>query len=606
MISSKINKKKQKKIFFHKIINNNLKFYNTTSKNYLKNIINNIIYNEKTHIVAIFKDYLILDDNGEFLKRFYKLKESFVRLPKFFLYYDTYSKIFPSYNAIVEGKYIYRNILRKQRMIDLIEKMEIEQQNKLNKNISFDDNNKNDVFDTNVFNSILNITNQENIESLFGIKYKNNKEEDEKFFNDVEKIICNIDINEKFVENNKKIQKFFLNKKIFNHSFFNNNNNYSKIFNKSSINIFNNNNNNNKIKRNILNMNNNNNKFKNNSNNNINKYTLINNKIFLDKSNKINKNSNNNNNIESNKNIQNSKLKFKSNSQKNIFSRNFNLNNIKKDKNFINTNNTRNFNINYSIYKQNGFNYPSTYRNLSNFTNLQNSSIDNLKRKTPSSTKSLNIKEKKNNNNDYLNNKNNANVIYIINKNPKFTTNLNFYNNINNFINVFPNKKTKNNINNNHSNEMKFLNNNNNNNNNNIKKYNEKFIDKFLEKKVIKKRNEKNKLIQNNSSTFEYFNHTKDSGYKEINLLKKIPNNNESYLSRNKKLKLNSSTMKINKNSTMKKFILDDYNNNINNNNNNNINHLNNHNSVFLKGIQIKNFSFLNVSQSKSERIKKK
>jgi hypothetical protein len=65
--------------------------------------------------------------------------------------------------------------------------------------------------------------------------------------------------------------------------------------------------------------------------------------------------------------------------------------------------------------------------------------------------------------------------------------------------------------------------------------------------------------------------------------------------------------MKINKNSTMKKFILDDYNNNINNNNNNNnINHLNNHNSVFLKGIQIKNFSFLNVSQSKSERIKKK
>jgi hypothetical protein len=45
MISSKINKKKQKKIFFHKIINNNLKFYNTTSKNYLKNIINNIIYN---------------------------------------------------------------------------------------------------------------------------------------------------------------------------------------------------------------------------------------------------------------------------------------------------------------------------------------------------------------------------------------------------------------------------------------------------------------------------------------------------------------------------------------------------------------------------------
>ena len=32
------------------------------------NIINNIIYNEKNHIVAKFKDYLILDDNSEFLK----------------------------------------------------------------------------------------------------------------------------------------------------------------------------------------------------------------------------------------------------------------------------------------------------------------------------------------------------------------------------------------------------------------------------------------------------------------------------------------------------------------------------------------------------------
>ena len=596
MISSKKYKNKtKKKIFFQDIINNNLKFYNITSKKYLKNVINNIIYNEKTHIVAIFKDYLILDDNGEFLKRFYKLKESFTRLPKFFLYYDTYSKIFPSYNAIPEGKYIYRNILRKQRMIDLIEKMEIEQQNKLNKNISFDDNNKKekDVFDTNVFNSILNITNQENIESLFGIKNKNIKEDDEKFFNDIEKIIINIEINEKHVENNKKIQNFFKNNNIFNNSLFknniNNNNNNSKIFNKSSINIFGNN------KRNILNMSN---KIKNNSNNDINKFTLIKNKILLDKShNKINKNSNININIEPNKNIQikNTKIKYKANSQKNIFSRNFNLNNIKKDKNFINSNNTRNFNLNYSIYKQNGFNYPSTYRNLSNFTNLQNSSIDNLKRKTPSSTKSINIKEKNPNNNNYSNNNNNPNVIYIINKNPKFTTNLNFYNNINNYINVFPHKKTYNNNNINHSNEIKLLN------NNNIKKYNEKFIDKFLEKKVIKKRNEKNKLIQNNSSTFEYFNHSKNLGYKDINLLKKISNNNEGSLSRNKKLKLNSSTMKINKNSTMKKFILDNYNNNINNNN-----LLNNHNSVFLKGIQIKNLSILNVSQSKSERIKKK
>jgi hypothetical protein len=30
---------------------------------------NDIVYNEKSHIVAVFKDYLIYDDSSEFLKR---------------------------------------------------------------------------------------------------------------------------------------------------------------------------------------------------------------------------------------------------------------------------------------------------------------------------------------------------------------------------------------------------------------------------------------------------------------------------------------------------------------------------------------------------------
>ena len=63
---------------------------------YNSNIIDNIIYNERAHIVAEFKDRLIIDDNGEFLKRYYNLDESFVRLPKFFEYYELYSKIFPN------------------------------------------------------------------------------------------------------------------------------------------------------------------------------------------------------------------------------------------------------------------------------------------------------------------------------------------------------------------------------------------------------------------------------------------------------------------------------------------------------------------------------
>jgi hypothetical protein len=43
--------------------------YKTTSSSYNKKIINDIIYNEKTQIVANFKEYLIYDDNSEFLKR---------------------------------------------------------------------------------------------------------------------------------------------------------------------------------------------------------------------------------------------------------------------------------------------------------------------------------------------------------------------------------------------------------------------------------------------------------------------------------------------------------------------------------------------------------
>ena len=39
-------------------------------------VINDIIYNDETHLVSMFKDYLILDDISEFLKRSYREDES--------------------------------------------------------------------------------------------------------------------------------------------------------------------------------------------------------------------------------------------------------------------------------------------------------------------------------------------------------------------------------------------------------------------------------------------------------------------------------------------------------------------------------------------------
>jgi hypothetical protein len=117
-----------------------IKKYERLSRRYNSNIINNIIYNDKAHIVALFKDMLIMDDTGDFLKRYYHLNESYIRLPRFFEYYNLYSKIFPNYICFPEGKYFYQNILKKQKVIDSLEKNEIERRKKKSNE---NDNNEN-------------------------------------------------------------------------------------------------------------------------------------------------------------------------------------------------------------------------------------------------------------------------------------------------------------------------------------------------------------------------------------------------------------------------------------------------------------------------------
>ena len=122
-MTSPCEKKSKMNIIIKKIKQILIKKYVNLPQKYNSNIIDNIIYNERSHIVAKFKDYLILDDNGEFLKRYYKYTESILRLPKFYEYYELYSKIFPNYTSIPEGKYFYQNIQKKQKMIDIQEQM---------------------------------------------------------------------------------------------------------------------------------------------------------------------------------------------------------------------------------------------------------------------------------------------------------------------------------------------------------------------------------------------------------------------------------------------------------------------------------------------------
>lgn len=122
------------------------------SSAYNKQIINDIIYNEKAHIVAIFKDFLIYDDTSEFLKRSYKAHETKSRLLRIYEFYDSYSKIFPNYTVLTEAKYIYKNIQRKQKMIDNLQK-----KNKL-KQEQQEKSNEDKIFLTDVYNSIMNLT----------------------------------------------------------------------------------------------------------------------------------------------------------------------------------------------------------------------------------------------------------------------------------------------------------------------------------------------------------------------------------------------------------------------------------------------------------------
>ena len=89
--------------------------------------INNLVFNETCLVTAKFKDFLIYDDNTEFIRKFFSSKDTNIRLKRILIFYETYSKIFPNYLVIEENKYLYRNIRKKQKMIDAINEIKREE-----------------------------------------------------------------------------------------------------------------------------------------------------------------------------------------------------------------------------------------------------------------------------------------------------------------------------------------------------------------------------------------------------------------------------------------------------------------------------------------------
>ena len=130
-------------------------------------MINEIICNESSHIVALFKDYLITGDYSEFLQGTYTKSECLDILPKIYEYYESCSVIFPNYIILPESKYIYKNIQRKQRVIDNQQELEQEQEEKKEKkDYTNYDNSESKVFDTQAVDSILNQTDTSTIKKM--------------------------------------------------------------------------------------------------------------------------------------------------------------------------------------------------------------------------------------------------------------------------------------------------------------------------------------------------------------------------------------------------------------------------------------------------------
>ena len=192
--------------------------YSLFKYSYLSICIKNLIFNEKCRIVARFKDYLIYDDDTEFLKTYYEKKTLIKNLTAIIDYYDKYNKVFPNYMILPENIFMYKNLRKKQKMIDEINKMKKKKENNENNN-DIDLKNKNNVKEyIKIFDEKIkeNINRQNNsmltisLTNTFISNYINNNENKK---------------NESNIENN--YSNSFINISFYNLLFNNNNNNHN-------------------------------------------------------------------------------------------------------------------------------------------------------------------------------------------------------------------------------------------------------------------------------------------------------------------------------------------------------------------------------------------
>lgn len=228
--------------------------YKTNERIFNMNIIDNIIFNEKSHLVTLYKEYLIMQDDFEFLKRYYNNEESNIRIKKYTDYYNKYSLLYPNYSPLPEAVIFYKNINLKQKVID---DMQISNKIEYKYNIDEIDNLDSVIFNSKVYDSIIN--NSENCLSLFSYDKEsiNSGNRDEGinkivgFFDKIDFNIKNQKENKKEVNqlkgkleidinniNNTNYNKIYRRKITQNNKIYSKNNNISHNFTKKSKNQF--------------------------------------------------------------------------------------------------------------------------------------------------------------------------------------------------------------------------------------------------------------------------------------------------------------------------------------------------------------------------------
>ena len=168
------------------------------------------MFNEKCRIVSRFKEYLLYDDDSEFLRTYHTKNGFLIILRALIDFYDKYNKIFPNYIILPENIFMYKNLRKKQKVIDEINKMKMIKDLK-EKNINLDLEDKDVVkenfifFDDKIKESISRQNNTKLTLSLTNTIISNYIYNKENIKND-----CNLDNTHSIIDiNNSSIKSIY-------------------------------------------------------------------------------------------------------------------------------------------------------------------------------------------------------------------------------------------------------------------------------------------------------------------------------------------------------------------------------------------------------------